>query len=116
MTVRIKTAEQVAPSELSHPDIEGVTFRMLIGPDDGAPHFHMRRFDLQPAGHTPRHAHDWEHEVYVLGGRGIVCTPNGERPIQAGQCVFVPAGDEHQFQNTGPETLAFLCLVPAGAG
>ena len=42
--------------------------RPLITKAEGAPRFAMRVFTLEPAGHTPYHAHEWEHEVYVLAG------------------------------------------------
>ena len=93
--------------------VQGVEMRMLIGPDEGAANFHMRQFDVAPGGHTPRHTHEWEHEMYVLAGAGTAWSVDGERAIAAGQCIFVPGGEEHQFRNTGDETLTFLCLVPA---
>ena len=32
----------------------------------------MRQFELAPGGHTPRHTHAHEHEVFVLEGAGVV--------------------------------------------
>ena len=51
---------------------KGVKIRWLIGEQDGAPNFAMRHFEVAPGGHTPHHSHDWEHEVFVLSGRGKV--------------------------------------------
>ena len=90
-----------------------VRMRMLIGPDQGAPTFHMRHFEVQPAGHTPHHRHDFEHEVLVLEGRGLVKSEAGDRPIESGMVVWIPANELHQFQNTGSEPLQFICLIPA---
>ncbi|HUS47831.1 MAG TPA: cupin domain-containing protein, partial [Phycisphaerae bacterium] len=59
--------------------------------------------------------HDWEHEVYVLDGSGLVVTEAGEHMASAGMCVFVPAGEKHQFRNTGARAWKFLCLVPVTA-
>ena len=70
--------------------VQGVEMRMLIGPDDGAASFHMRQFDVAPGGNTPRHTHEWEHEMYVLAGAGTAWSADGERAIAAGQCIFVP--------------------------
>jgi quercetin dioxygenase-like cupin family protein len=40
---------------------------------------------------------------------------NGEwRDFGPGSVVFVPPDEEHQFQNTGPEIVKFICLVPKG--
>lgn len=92
---------------------EGVTMRMLIGPDDGAPNFHMRHFMVQAGGHTPYHQHDYEHEVLILSGSGVVKSEQGDRPVERDAVVFVPANEKHQFQNAGPEPLEFMCLIPA---
>ena len=93
----------------------GAKIRWLIAKGDGAPRFAMREFELAPGGHTPFHAHDWEHEVYVLEGEGVVASPAGEHELRPGTAVLVPPGEEHNFKNTGAAPLRFLCLVPHGA-
>jgi len=91
---------------------EGVTMRVVIGPEDGAPFFNMRVFEVEPGHATPHHSHWWEHEVFVLSGQGVVLTNQGERPVIPGTTVLVPGGEMHRFRNTGDEVLRFLCLVP----
>jgi quercetin dioxygenase-like cupin family protein len=98
-----------APAQAAAP---GVTMRLLIGPQQGAPFFNMRLFAVEPGASTPRHSHWWEHEVYVLSGEGVLSFPGGELPIRAGAVAFVPGGEEHAFRNTGAQPLLFLCLVP----
>ena len=114
--MEVKTAEQVAARQVEMEGASDVVMRMLIGPDDGAPTFHMRMFDLAAGGHTPLHRHAWEHEVYIVAGAGTVRTEDGDKAIAAGDCVFVPGDDLHQFANTGDGTLRFLCLVPKDSG
>ncbi len=114
--MRIKLAEAVDASPVRIDGAAGVTMRMLIGPDDGAPNFNMRLFEVAPGGHTPAHSHGWEHEVYVLGGAGAVRAAGADHPAAAGQCVYVSPNEEHQFVNTGSEPLRFLCLVPRDSG
>jgi quercetin dioxygenase-like cupin family protein len=94
------------------PAVEGVTMRVVIGPEQGAPVFNMRVFDVQPGHNTPHHSHSWEHEVFVLSGQGVVKTEQGDQPLGHGTTVFVPGGEMHQFRNTGDEVLRFICLVP----
>jgi quercetin dioxygenase-like cupin family protein len=91
---------------------EGVTMRVVIGPDQGAPYFTMRVFEVQPGCATPLHSHWWEHEVFVLSGQGVANTGREETPIAHGSTVFVPGGERHQFRNTGPDLLRFICVVP----
>jgi quercetin dioxygenase-like cupin family protein len=90
----------------------GARYRCLIGENDGAPSFTMRQFEIAPGGCTPKHTHGYEHEVFVLEGSGTVLDGDVERPLHAGTVVFVPANHLHQFCNTGPGALKFLCLIP----
>lgn len=90
----------------------GVRIRWLIGEEAGAPNFAMRHFEVAPGGHTPFHSHEWEHEVFGLSGEAIVVGEEGERPFRAGDSVFVPPREKHQFRNTGPEPLTMICMVP----
>jgi quercetin dioxygenase-like cupin family protein len=87
--------------------------RKLIGPDDGAKNFHMRQFEVAAGGNTPHHSHDYEHEMLVLSGTGVAKSEQGDRPMTPGTVLFVPANEKHQFINTGPDPLSFICLIPA---
>ena len=114
--MKIQRADDVASKPVDAAGADGVRIRLLIHEAQGAPNFYMRQFDVDPGGCTPRHEHAWEHEVYVLAGSGLAATSDGERPVVAGDCVFVPPGETHQFRNTGTTTLKFLCLVPRNSG
>ena len=91
---------------------EGVKIRWIITQAEGAPNFAMRHFEIAPGGHTPHHAHDWEHEVFILTGRGSVVGPDGGTPLEPGTVVLVPGNEVHHFANDGDEPLTLLCLVP----
>ena len=84
----------------------------LIAEDDGAPHFIMRLFDVESGAARPHHTHPWEHEVFILEGQGVVRGGEREAPLTPGNAVFVPSEEVHQFVNTGPAVLRFLCLIP----
>ena len=99
-------------AEDAGPGVSNVTVRWVIDEKIGAPSFAMRIFDFEPGGHTPEHRHDWEHEVFVLEGHGTALTPDGEQPIKAGDAIFVPGGDLHQFRNTSEDLLRVICLIP----
>lgn len=86
--------------------------RVLVGPNENAPSFSMRKFTLGKGGCSPYHAHPWEHEVYILAGRGEVRFAGGSRSVEPGNFAFVPPNDEHQFVNSGDSVFEFLCMVP----
>ncbi len=111
--MKVKPIAQHDQSDVAMPGAQGARMRMLIGPQDGAQIFHMRHFEVAPGGHTPHHAHDYEHEVLIWKGQGVVCGPQGERPCRPGDVVWVPPGEKHQFRNPGSEPLEFICLIPA---
>ncbi len=91
-----------------------VTIRWLVSDRDGAPHFQMRLFEVAPGGGTPLHAHDWEHEIFIVKGTGKIVLERGEKPFAEGHFIFVPAGTIHSFENAGDGPMQFLCMVPSG--
>jgi quercetin dioxygenase-like cupin family protein len=99
-------------SEKAGEGCKGVNIRWLITKDIGAKHFAMRMFEVEPEGHTPLHSHEWEHEVFVLEGEGLVLAASGEAKLNPGDVVFMPPDEKHQFKNIGKDTLRFLCLIP----
>ncbi|HDP95009.1 MAG TPA: cupin domain-containing protein [Candidatus Aminicenantes bacterium] len=107
-----KSYTEVPARKVEHAEAKGVTIRWLIGEDSPAPGFWMRLFEVQPGGYSPRHQHDWEHEVYVLEGEGEAVSETGPRPIRSGSFVLVMPGEVHQFRNTGKTPLKFLCMIP----
>jgi quercetin dioxygenase-like cupin family protein len=96
-------------------EVEGAVntkIRVLVGPETGAPNFVMRLFDIGPEGSTPYHVHDWEHEMFVVSGRGVCVTEDGETPLEPEDAVFMPGGRKHCFRSTGDEVLRVICLIP----
>ncbi len=90
----------------------GVRIRVAIGEGQGAPNFVMRVFDVEAGGHTPHHAHDFEHEVFVLGGRGSHVEEGKVERLESGDVVYVAPGVEHQFRAAEDAPLRFICVVP----
>jgi quercetin dioxygenase-like cupin family protein len=93
---------------------KGITGRVVIGKADGAERFCMRIFQVAPGGHTPFHKHEWEHEVFVHSGEGVVYSNGSWVPVKEGNVVFVPGNEDHQFKNPGDVPLTFVCLIPSG--
>ncbi len=93
-------------------ELSGVIKREVITADDGAPNFCMRVFEVEPGSSTPSHSHPWEHEVFVLSGRGMVVGEQKETLIARDSVVFVPPDENHCFVNNGNEPLRFICLIP----
>lgn len=110
--MQIRTADDMPAAPVSMPGAEGVGMRLLLGRSDGAPTFAMRHFTVASGGHTPRHQHNYEHGVYVVGGAGTVEIAGESRAIKAGDSLFVEPNVEHQFRADRGDALQFLCMVP----
>ena len=110
--MKINSATDVEAQPVTMEGADGCQVRWLVNQEDGAPNFAMRQFDVQPGGHTPRHHHPYEHEIFVLEGSGVVVEGEQERPLKAGDFVYVAPDEVHQFRNTGNVPMKFLCMVP----
>ena len=108
----IRKYTDIEAEDVKMEDASGVKKRVLISETDGAPNFIMRRFTIEPGGHTPYHTHPWEHELYVLSGTGQVRLGDINHEISAGTVVLVLPDEEHNFVNSGSEPLDFLCTIP----
>jgi len=67
----------------------------------------------KPSGDGENRQHDYEHEILVLSGEGVVFGNDKEQTIKTGDVLYVPANELHQFRNTAGIPLQFICLVPA---
>ena len=113
--MKITNYEKVSSQSVDMEGASGCRVRWLVGENDNAPNFAMRQFEVAPSGHTPRHSHPYEHEIFVLEGEGVALEGDEPRPIAAGDVIFVRPGEIHQFRNTSNVPLKFLCLVPNSA-
>lgn len=112
--MKIVQYEAIPGQQFNGEAVKNVTGRIAIGKDDGAPNFCMRVFTVGVDGYTPRHSHEWEHEIFVHAGKGQVFQ-NGEwRNVEAGTTIFVPGNEEHQLRNNGESDFTFVCLIPKG--
>lgn len=110
--MKIKNVFNVKLKDVEMEGAEGCKIRWLIHQKDGANNFAMRLFEIAPGGHSPLHTHNFEHEVYILEGEGILFYEGQEYKFKKDYFIFVEPNKEHQFKNTGKNTLKFLCLIP----
>ncbi len=112
--MKVAHFSEINLEKITDPSVKGVTKRVLISPDDGAPNFVMRLFHVEPGGFTFNHAHDFEHEVFIVEGKGELVTPEKTIPFEAGHTIYVAPNEQHQFKNTGDSQMSFICVVPKG--
>ena len=113
--MKITHYNKILPVTMDNEMVNAVAGRVLIGQEDGAANFCMRFFEMGPGGYTPKHSHDWEHEVFVHQGNGEVFMDNKWHSLSPGSAIFVPPNVEHQFRNNSEQVFTFVCLVPPAA-
>ncbi len=111
--MKIARLRDVPQTPVTMEGASGAFKQVPIGARDGSPTMSLRVFTIAPGGHTPHHAHPFEHINYMMAGRGELLTDAGPRPVAAGDFILVLPNERHQYRNPGEEPLVFACLVPA---
>jgi len=108
----VRKVSEVPKQNVTEEGASGVTVQWLIAEETGAENFAMRKFTLKRGGYTPLHTHDWEHEVYVLSGKGVVTIGDKDFILEEEKVAYVSPNVFHQFKNIGNEDFIFLCIIP----
>ncbi len=113
MNIYAKNSNLIQFENVTMDGAKDTEFKVVVGKEQGATNFIMRIFKIQPGGHSPLHSHEWEHENYILKGKGEIRNSKGESiSIKEGDVAFIPPFEEHQYYNSGNEVLEFICLIP----
>ena len=84
----------------------------VLGTEDGVPNYVMLYVQHAPGESSPFHTHPWEHQAFITEGSGVLLFGGKEYAIRQGDCVHVPGGVEHQFQNTGDVPMNRVTVNP----
>ncbi|MDE3053023.1 MAG: cupin domain-containing protein [Gemmatimonadota bacterium] len=105
----------VAPADSAAANVvaAGTSARMqvLVGPDQGAPNFVLRRFIMGAGGGMPFHTNEVEHEQYVLRGRARIRIGDDVHEVKPDTTLYIPAGVPHSYEVL-EAPFEFLCVVP----
>ena len=107
--------EGVQPVTINTDEVQGIFKHILIGPDDGAPNFIIRYFQVPVGSQTFNHQHAHEHGMLILHGSAKIQLGESLHELNPLDSVFVSCDDMHQVINTGDEPLGFLCVIPRDA-
>ena len=80
---------------------DGTRAARLINLDDNPPTCTMTYSEIPPDGTSPHHIHEWEHEVYIIGGSGTLVCDGKDYPVKAGDAIFIPPNVDHYTFNNG---------------
>lgn len=108
----IKKAKEVS---ITLENVKDITIRWLLPPEAGTPNFEMRYFEIKKGGYSRQETHPWEHEVFVVKGRGIVRGKDREKVVEVGDAILIAPNEFHQFRSTEEKDFGFICVIPNGA-
>ena len=112
--MKITSLEKVEKRELVVEGAKNAQKQIPLSASDGTPSFSFRVFTIGPGGHTPFHAHPFEHLNYVIDGEGALVTEAGkERPVSKGDFVLILPNEQHRYRNRADDRpFVIICAVP----
>ncbi len=112
--MKITSLDQIPTVKMEMEGAKDAFKQIPISASDGTPNLSVRVFTINAGGHTPYHAHPFEHLNYIIQGRGALVTGDGiERPVKQGDFVLVLPGEKHQYKNIDRgQALVMMCAVP----
>ncbi len=108
----VEKIENVKKEEVKMEGIKNVWIQWLISKEEGAENYAMRLFTVGKDGVIPRHQHPWEHEIFILQGKGIIGAGEEEKEVEEGSFAYIPPNVPHWYRNTGEEDWKFICIIP----
>jgi quercetin dioxygenase-like cupin family protein len=111
--MKITHAHDVPSEPSSLAGTKDTTLRWLIAQKDGAPHYAMRLFKIEPGGSIPLHTHeDTEHEIFIVEGEAIFDDGTKQTKVKPGDALLILPNEKHSFTNTSDGLLRFICVIP----
>jgi quercetin dioxygenase-like cupin family protein len=107
----VYTWENVETEIFNTEDVKGVIKHVLVGPQDGAPNFIIRYFQVPVGSSTFNHAHPHEHGMVILHGNAQIEIEGKTTYLKPYDSVFVSGDDQHQVINIGETPLGFICVI-----
>jgi len=103
MDKELKEAPQVAGTK-------GAGLRWLSDKDTSE-FFFMRHVIIEEGGSIGLHDHPYEHQIYVIKGKGKFICGDEESELTEGCFALVPGDSIHGFANTGEGNLEVICCI-----
>ncbi|RJO63189.1 MAG: cupin domain-containing protein [Dehalococcoidia bacterium] len=111
--MKIVSLEQCPKAKPHMEGAEGIYKQVPISKTDGSPAFSFRVFTIKPGGHTPFHAHPFEHLNYIMEGNGVLVGKDRQHDVKKGDFALVMPGETHQYKNKSTShPMVMICAVP----
>lgn len=112
--MKITTLKEIEKTKVTMEGASNVWKQLPISKNHGSPSFSFRVFTVEQEGHTPYHAHPFEHLNYIISGNGVLVNEDGEHEIKTGDFALVLPNEMHQYRNKASDApLVMICAVPS---
>jgi Uncharacterized conserved protein, contains double-stranded beta-helix domain len=102
----VKKFYEVNEEELPKEQAQKSFIRWLLADDNY--NFFMRLFRIESGGHINSHFHPWEHEIFILEGKGKIRIGSKVYDVNEGYFIYIPPNAD---MNIGAESdLKFICI------
>ncbi|MBG0783484.1 MAG: cupin domain-containing protein [Anaerolineaceae bacterium] len=101
----------IEPLEINTDIVHGVMKHVLVGPEDGAPNFIIRYFNVPAGEKTFYDQHPHEHGIVILHGKAKVQINDDFYELEPLSSIFISGNDVHQLTNIGDGPLGFICVI-----
>ncbi|MCM5681676.1 cupin domain-containing protein [Schlegelella sp. S2-27] len=94
------------------PGAQGERFRRVLA------HGSMSVEIYAPQGTDPQQPHAQDELYFIVSGRGMFHSGGERHPVGPGDCLFVPAGREHRFEEFSNDFVTWVVFwgPPGGEG
>lgn len=89
-----------------------VTMKQLAGKEDGAEKTALHEIRILKRGRTSVHSHNWQHQMFVTSGQGVLLTRGKSIAIAKGDVLVIHRGEAHGFEQRGRGPLVMLTVTP----
>jgi len=105
----IKKFYEINEEKLPEDQAQKSFIRWLLADDNY--NFFMRLFRIEAGGHINSHFHPWEHEIFILEGKGRIKIGTKIYNVEEGNFIYIPPNADHEYW--AESELKFLCIIPS---
>ncbi|MGC9183699.1 cupin domain-containing protein [Caldisphaera sp.] len=105
----IKKFYEIKEEKLPEDQAQKSFIRWLLADDNY--NFFMRLFRIEAGGHINSHFHPWEHEIFILEGKGRIKIGTKIYNVEEGNFIYIPPNADHEYW--AESELKFLCIIPS---
>ena len=101
----------IDPLPINTEEVHNVMKHVLVGPNDGAPNFIIRYFNVPVGEKSFYDQHPHEHGIVILNGKARVQIDDNFYELGPLDSIFISGMAIHQLVNIGDESLGFICVI-----